>query len=91
MLQKQEIITDLIYKDQREIGLSLELDVTKVEMRIWQSFESAIEDQRKLTQDNQWLISQVYDLKFSMKKYQYEIKLLFSLSSIIFEETLYVK
>lgn len=67
------------------------LESFKVELRIWQSFEKAIEDQFNRSHDNQWLICQVFELKFSMAKYQYEIKLLFSLSSIMFQETLYVK
>ena len=62
----------------------MELDVTKVELRIWQSFEKAIEDQQADLYDNQWLVCQVFDLNFSMKKYQYEINILISLCSIMF-------
>lgn len=67
------------------------LDVTKVELRIWQSFEKALDDQLAQSYDNQWLVCQVFDLNFTMKKYQYEINILISLCSIMFQETLYVK
>lgn len=50
-----------------------------------------MEDQLTGATNNQWLMAKVNDLSFSLHKYQYEIKLLFTLSSISISETLKVK
>jgi hypothetical protein len=53
-------LSDIIHKDKNEIGFMLTMDVGAVEMRIWQSTESAMSDQERAG-DNQemWLCAKV--------------------------------
>jgi hypothetical protein len=60
VLQKNDILSDIIHKDKNEIGFMLTMDVGAVEMRVWQSTESAMRDQERAS-DNQemWLCAKV--------------------------------
>ena len=44
MLQKKEMVSDIIHKDKREVGFSLNMKVGNVQVRVWQSTEAAIRD-----------------------------------------------
>lgn len=70
VLQKNEILSDIIHKDKNEIGFMLTMDVGAVEMRIWQSTESAIRDQERPSENKEmWLCAKVQDMKFSLVKH----------------------
>jgi hypothetical protein len=94
VLQKKDILSDIIHKDKKEIGFMLTMEVGAVEARIWQSTESALRDQEKEMhglQDEMWLSAKVSDFRFSLAKHQYEIKLKFVLSSVCIAEHLRIK
>lgn len=89
VLQKNDILSDIIHKDKNEIGFMLTMDVKAVEIRIWQSTESAMRDQERAGDyQEMWLWAKVQDMKFFLVNHQYEIKLKFSLSSISIAEHL---
>lgn len=44
VLQKKEMISDIIHKDKLEIGFKLEMEVGKVEARVWQENDAALRD-----------------------------------------------
>jgi hypothetical protein len=82
-------LSDIIHKDKNEIGFMLTMDVGAVEMRVWQSTESAIRDQEGAHENQEmWLCAKVQDMKFSLVKHQYELKLKFGLSSVSIAENL---
>jgi hypothetical protein len=59
VLQKKEIVSDIIHKDKKEVGFMLTLEVGKVEARIWKSTESALIDQELENLEEMWLSAKV--------------------------------
>jgi hypothetical protein len=57
VLKKQEILSDLIHKDQKEVGFSMTLYAGKAEVHIWPTTEKAIEDQMNHIYKEQWLMT----------------------------------
>ncbi len=63
------MLSDLIHKDKLEIGFMLEMQVGKVEARIWKDNEAAIKDQLSDRLDEMWLNAKVENLMFSLTKH----------------------
>jgi hypothetical protein len=69
ILQSKDILSDIIHKDKKEVAFKLTLDVAKVEGRIWQNCDKAVDDMITGRMEGVLLALRVDRFMFSLVKH----------------------